>query len=69
MEVGFEFQFVEIEACGLKKAILEIVEVEEHTVGVELCLWIAVGEVESPCSPDLNIRQFAYCSHKKFLLA
>ena len=68
MEVCFEFQFVEVESCGLEEAILEIVEVEEHTVGVELRLRIAVGEVESACSPNLYVRQFAYGFHQQFLL-
>ena len=69
MEVCLKFQFVEVEVGGFEEAIFEIVEVEEHTVGVELRLGIAVGKVESTCSPYLYVGQLAYGSHQEFLLA
>ena len=67
-EIGFQFEFVEINVGGLQKAILEIVEVEEHTVGIKLRLGIALCEIQPTSTAYLHIGQLAYCFDEQFFL-
>ena len=69
MEVCLQFQFVEVEPCRFQEAVFEIVQVEEHAIGVKLWLRVAVVEVESPCSPYLYVWQFANGSDEQLFLA
>ena len=64
MEVCLQLQLVEIEVGRFQEAIFEIVEVEEHTVGIELWLRIAVGKIEFPRTSDLYVWQLAYGSRQ-----
>ena len=56
-EVGFEFQLVKIKLGGFQETVLEIIQVEEHTVLIELRLWITVREVKFTGATDLDVRQ------------
>ena len=67
-EIGFQFEFVEINVGGLQKAILEVVEVEEHTVGIKLRLGIALCEIQSTSTANLHIGQLAYGADEQFFL-
>lgn len=53
-EVGFEHQFVKIQIGRFQKTILEVVEVEEHTVYIEFWLRIAVLPI-NPLAPRIWI--------------
>ena len=66
-EVSLQLQLMEVEFSSLQKAILEIVQVEEHTVHIEFRLRIAVGEVQSSCPMNLDIRQFTDGTLQQFL--
>ena len=44
-EVCLQLELVEVDIGGLEETILEIVEVEEHTVGIKLRLGIALCEI------------------------
>ena len=55
-EIRLQFQFVELKSDGFQKAILEIIEVEQHTLAVKLRLRKATGEVESMRTAYLDIR-------------
>ena len=66
-EIGLELQLMEIELSGFQEAILEIVQVEENTIDIKLCLWVAVGEVQLTCATYLNIRQFTDRAFQQFL--
>ena len=44
-EVGLKLELVEVEFSRLKKAIFEIVEVEEHTFDIKLGLWVALAPI------------------------
>ena len=68
VEIGLEFQFVEIEFGSLQEAILEVVEVEQHAVGIEGRLGITVGEVEAVSTIDLDVRQLTDGATKQLLL-
>ena len=59
---------MEVEFRSLQEAVLEVVEVEEHAVDIELCLRIAVGEVESTGTAYLDIGQFTDGTAQQFLL-
>ena len=67
-EVSLQLQLVKIKLGGFQETVLEIVQVEEHTVLIELCLRITVGEVQSTCSTDLDVRQLTDGTLQQFLL-
>ena len=67
-EIGLEFQLMEVEFGSLQEAILEVVEVEQHAVGIESGLGIAVGEVEAVSTVQLDVRQLTDGATKQFLL-
>lgn len=67
-EISFKLQLVEIKFSGLEEAVLEVIEVEEHTVCVELRLWVAVAEVEPARPADLYVRQLADGLHQQLPL-
>ena len=60
VEAGFELQLVEINLSGFQKAIFKIVQVEHHTVAIELRLRIAVAPVDCRNTLELHGRQFLY---------
>ena len=66
-EVCFKFQLMKVDLCGLQETIFEIIQVEEHTINIELRLRITVGKVEFAGSSDLHIRQFTDCTLQQFL--
>ena len=59
---------MEVNLGGLQETVLEVVQIEEHAVLIELCLRIAVGEVEVSGTTDLDIRQFPDRTLQQFLL-
>ena len=59
---------MEVDLCGLQETVLEVVQVEEHAVLIELRLRIAVGEVETSGTTDLDVRQLADGTLQQFLL-
>ena len=50
---------MEVELCGLEKAVFEVVEVEKYTVSIKGWGGIAVGEVQFACATNLYVRQLA----------
>ena len=67
-EVCLQLKLVEIDVGGLEETILEIVEVEEHTVGIKLRLGIALCEIQSTSTANLHIGQLAYGADEQFFL-
>ena len=59
---------MEVELRSFQKTVFEVVEVEQHRVGIEGWLRIAVREVQSAGSPQLYVRQFADGALQQFLL-
>ena len=49
---------MEIEFGSLEETVLEVIEVEEHTVNIEFSLRITVGKVQLTGSSHLDIGQF-----------
>ena len=66
-EVGLELQLMEIKFSSFQETVLEIVQVEEDTINIKLCLWIAVGEVQFTRTTYLDIRQFTDRTFQQFL--
>ena len=66
-EVGLQLQLMEVDLRGLQETVFEIIEVEEHTVHIKLCLGIAVGEVEPAGTAHLDVRQFTDSSPQQLL--
>ena len=56
-EVLLEASLVEVDAHGLEEAVLEVVEVEHHVVGIEGRLRVADAEVETLGPHELQARQ------------
>ena len=67
-EIGFQFQLVEVEFCSFEETVLEIVQVEEHTILIELSLRVAVREIKPSCSPYLDVGQLPDSTFQQFLL-
>ena len=59
---------MEIELGSFQEAILKVIEVEEHAIHIKLSLRIAVGEVESTGTTELDIRQLTDRPAQQFLL-
>ena len=66
-EVGFQFQLMEVEFGGLQETVLEIVQVEEHTIDIKLRLGIAVGVVKVASASNLHIWQLTDGATQQFL--
>ena len=67
-EVCLQLELVEVDIGGLEETILEVVEVEEHTVGIKLRLGIALCEIQPTSTAYLHIWQLAYCFDEQFFL-
>ena len=59
---------MEIDAGWFKETILEIVKVEQHRVGVELRLWVAVVPFQPARPAYLYVGQLAYRFNEQTLL-
>ena len=46
-KAGFEFELMKVEFGGFEEAVLEVIEVEEHTLFIELGLRIAHRPIEA----------------------
>ena len=68
-EVGFQLHLVKVYLRSLQKAVFEIVQVEHHTVHIELRLRIALRPIHSSRSFYLNLRQLADDALQLFLLS
>ena len=67
-EIGFQFQLMEIYLGSFQEAILEVVEVEEHGIGIKSRLRIAIAEVETSCTTNLEFWQLTDGASQEFLL-
>ena len=68
VEVGFELEFMEVEVGGLQETVLEIVEIEQHTVDIKLRLGMALAEVEPTGTTNLDMGQLTDGALQQFLL-
>ena len=59
---------MEIQICRFQETILEIVEIEEHTVHIKLRLRIAVGPIQPTCTTQLDVWQLTDCLLQEFFL-
>ena len=59
---------MEVEVCRFQKTILEVIEIEEHTVLVKLRLRITIAPVQPHSSLHLYSRQLSYGVHEQLLL-
>ena len=59
---------MEIQICRFQETILEIVEIEEHTVHIKLRLRIAVGPIQPTCTTQLDVRQLTDRLLQEFFL-
>ena len=59
---------MEIDIDRLQEAILEVVEVKKHGVGIKLRLRIAVAPVQSSRSANLEVGELAYGLHEQLFL-
>ena len=67
-KVGFEFQFVKIELSSFEEAVLKVIEIKQHTILVELSLWVAIGEIQPHSASHLYVGQLTDSTSQQFLL-
>ena len=60
---------MKVEARRLEEAVFEIVEVEEHIVGIKSRLRVALVPVEALCAAELHLRQSAESGFEQLHLA
>ena len=59
---------MEVDTCGLEVAVLEVVEVEHDVRLIHFRLRVALREVESLCSFNLDARELGYCAAQQSAL-
>ena len=59
---------MEVDLRSLQETVFEVIQIEEHAIHIKLCLGIAVGEVESTGTAQLDVRQLTDGPAQQFLL-
>ncbi len=67
-KAGFEFELMKVEFGGFEEAVLEVIEVEEHTLFIELGLRIAHRPIEAARTAQLDVGELADGAHKELAL-